>query len=62
MFHLMRVFGVALALAVGAASVVAGGAVPTYTVIQVEKMHCDGCANRIGTKMQDSGTGFTDTT
>ena len=54
MFNVMRFFGVALALAVGAGLVVAGGTVPTYTVIQVEKMHCDGCANRIGAKLQET--------
>lgn len=29
-----------------------GGAPPAYTVIGVEKMHCDGCAQRISTQLQ----------
>ncbi len=54
MLKVLRICGVALALALGASLVVAGGAAPTYTVIQVEKMHCDGCASRIGGKLQET--------
>lgn len=56
MFKLTRVCGMILALAIGGAGLVlAGGAPPpTYTVIQVEKMHCDGCAARIGGKLQET--------
>lgn len=55
MFSIKRVFGLVLALAVGGASlVVAGGTPPAYTVIQVEKMHCESCAQRIGGKLQET--------
>lgn len=55
MFQFKRVCGLILAIAVsGASLVVAGGAPPTYTVIQVEKMHCESCAQRIGGKLQES--------
>jgi len=54
MFQIVRICGLALALVIGGSSVVTGqGTPPTYTVIQVEKMHCEGCAERIGGKLQD---------
>lgn len=44
------VFGL---LAVAGAYGQTGGNPPTYTVITVEKMHCDGCAKRIAGKLYE---------
>jgi copper chaperone CopZ len=39
-------------IAVWASQVQGGGAPPPFTLISIEKMHCEGCAKRIGGKLQ----------